>query len=381
MSTTRRDFLKTSAAVSGALGLGLYGCTGGGGDAVQPMRILILGGTGFIGPHQVRIAQERGHTLTLFNRGRTNPGLFPDLETLVGDRDGNLTALEGRDWDVVLDNSGYVPRHVRDSAQLLKDHANHYLFVSTLSVFADFSQNNMDETASVGTLDDPTVEEVTGETYGPLKALCEQEVREAFGDDRSTVVRPGLIVGPGDPTDRWTYWPVRVARGGEVLAPGTPDDNVLIVDARDLTGWMLSMLERRQGGVFNAVGPDDDLPIGRMLEDIKVAVGSDATFTFADAEFLAEHDVAPWGDMPAWFPPDGDFAGMGTFNRQRAIAEGLTFRSVGETARDTLEWFNGLEAERRAQLYPEEHPDQGRRPGMSVIREQEVLEALRARTA
>jgi nucleoside-diphosphate-sugar epimerase len=379
MRSTRRDFLKTTAAVGGALGLGLNGCDRGE-EETQPMRILILGGTGFIGPHQVRAARERGHTLTLFNRGRTNPELFPNIEQLRGDRDGDLVALEGRDWDVVLDNSGYVPRHVRDSSQLLKDHVDHYLFVSTMSVYADFSRPNLDEDAEVGTLDDPTVEQVTGETYGPLKALCEQAVQDAFGD-RCTIVRPGLIVGPGDPTDRWTYWPVRVDRGGEVLAPGTPEDNVLIIDARDLTGWMLSMRERRQGGVYNAVGPAGDLGMGRMLNEIAAAVNSGATFTFVDERFLEEHSVSPWQDMPAWFPSTGEFAGFGSFSRARAVAQGLTFRPVGETARDTLEWFNGLEPERQAVLYPEEYPEQGRRPGLSVVRESEVLEAWHSRNA
>lgn len=378
MNATRREFLKTSAAVGGAVGLGLFGCAPADEEAVPPMRLLILGGTGFIGPHEVRAAQARGHEVTLFNRGRSNPGLFPDVETLIGDRDGDLRSLEGREWDVVLDNSGYVPRHVRDSAQLLKDHSEHYLFISTLSVFADFSQHHLDENSPVGTLEDPTVEEITGETYGPLKALCEQAVREAYGDDRCTIVRPGLIVGPGDPTDRWTYWPVRVDRGGEVLAPGTPDDLVLLIDARDLTGWCLRMLERRQGGVYNAVGPRDDLPMGRMLDEIKVALGSDATFTFAEEDFLAEHEVAPWQDMPGWFPSTGEFAGFGTFSRAAAVAQGLTFRSVGETAMDTLEWHKTRPEEAQAALYPENHPEEGRRPGMSVAREREVLAAWHA---
>jgi 2'-hydroxyisoflavone reductase len=326
------------------------------------MRILILGGTGFIGPHQVRYARERGHTLTLFNRGRTNPELFPDIEQLRGDRDDDLASLEGREWDVVIDNSASIPRWVRQSAQLLKDAADRYLFVSSISAFADFSQPGMDETAPVATIDDPTIEEVTGETYGALKALCEEEARAAFGD-RALIVRPGLIIGPGDPTDRFTYWPVRVHRGGEVLAPGTPADPVQVIDARDLTGWMIRMLEGGESGTYNATG--NPTGIGDVLDEVRTGVGSDATFTFVPTPFLEEQEVRPWVDMPIWVPPAEDMVGFGSVSIAAALEKGLEFRPLDEIASDTLEWFQTLPEERQSSL----------RFGIDAEREVEVLTA------
>lgn len=286
----RRDFLKATAAAAGALGLGLTGtsaCAGGGGPA--PMTILVLGGTGFIGPHTVEYALSRGHTVTLFNRGRTNTHLFPELEKLVGDRDGDLAALEGRRWDAVIDNSGYVPRLVRDSAELLAD-SGRYLFVSSISAYNDLTPDGITEDYEVGRLEDPTVERVTGQTYGPLKALCEEAVQDVFGD-RANIVRPGYIVGPGDTTDRLTYWPVRVSMGGDVAAPGSPEDPIQFIDARDLGGWIVRMLENDIGGVFNGLGPTDPLNMGTMLEVCRDVSGSDAVFHWIDAEFLAEEGV------------------------------------------------------------------------------------------
>ncbi len=372
MTTSRREFIHTSAGAAGALGLAtmapwLAACnqTESGSTpepTPDPMRILILGGTGFIGPHQVRYALERGHTLTLFNRGRTNPELFPDIEQLRGDRDNDLTTLEGREWDVVIDNSASIPRWVRQSAQLLKDAADRYLFVSSISAFADFSQPGMDETAPVATIDDPTIEEVTGETYGALKALCEEEARTAFGD-RALIVRPGLIVGPGDPTDRFTYWPVRVHRGGEVLAPGDPTDPVQVIDARDLTAWMVRMLEGGESGTYNATGQPTG--IGAFLEEIRTGVESDATFTFVPTGFLEEQEVRPWVDMPVWVPPAEDMAGFGSVSIAAALGKGLEFRPLDDIAQDTLEWFRTLPEERQSSL----------RFGIDPEREVEVLAA------
>ena len=242
MSTTRRQFLQITGAAGAALGLGGLATASGPSTPVEKasksLKILVLGGTQLIGPPLVEYAMERGHTVTLFNRGKTNTHLFPELEKLKGDRNDNLTALEGRKWDVVIDNSASVPRWVRDSAGLLKDSADLYLFTSSISVFAEFKKLGLNEDDPVAKLEDPTTEEITGETYGGMKALCEEEARKAFGD-KAVVVRPGLIVGPLDPTDRFTYWPVRIEGGGEIMAPGNPTDAVQIIDARDLAHWFV----------------------------------------------------------------------------------------------------------------------------------------------
>lgn len=339
----RRQFLRTTATAAGAVGLGLVG---GPASALRaptpaPMKILILGGTGFIGPHMVRYALSRGHTLTLFNRGRTNPHLFPELEKLVGDRDGDLAALEGRSWDAVIDNSGYVPRHVRDSAQLLAD-SGRYLFVSSISAYRDLAPTGITEDYEVGRLDDPTVEEVTGATYGPLKALCEEAVQEVFGE-RANIVRPGFIVGPGDPSDRWTYWPARVAMGGDMAVPGTPGDPVQFIDARDLASWVVGMLEDGVGGVFNGAGPVDPLTMGTLLETCRQVGGGDATFHWIDAEFIEEQKIF----FPIWSPTAGDFGGAHRIDISRAIATGYRNRPLADTVRDTLEWWKGLGEENR----------------------------------
>lgn len=334
----RREFLRTTAAAAGAVGLGLPGlaCTG-----QSPMTILVLGGTGFIGPHMVRDAMSRGHTVTLFNRGRTNPHLFPELEKLVGDRDGDLAALEGRRFDAVIDNSGFVPRHVRDSAEMLAD-SGRYMFVSSISAYKDLAPDGINEDYEVGRLDDPTVEQVTGQTYGPLKALCEEAVQEVFGD-RANIVRPGYIVGPGDPTDRWTYWPVRVSMGGDVLVPGTPEDPVQFIDARDLGSWMVGMLENDVGGVYNAIGPVEPLTMGSMLGTCHEVTASDAVFHWVDAGFIEEQNVF----FPIWNPTTGDFGGAHRVDISRSIDKGFTSRPVADTVRDTLEWWNGLGEEDR----------------------------------
>lgn len=382
MSTSRRDFVRLSAIAVGGLGIGplVRGVASapGAGSAVaaspeapraeESLRILVLGGTSFLGVHQVTYALERGHTVTLFNRGRTNLQLFPDVEKLRGDRSDDLTALEGGEWDVVIDNSASIPRWVRDSAQLLRSSARQYIYTSSISVYAGFGEIGLDESAPLGTLDDPTVEEITGESYGPLKALCEQEAEKAF-PGRATIVRPGLIVGPRDPTDRFTYWPVRIHRGGEVMAPGDPSDPVQLVDGRDLGAWMIRLAEGNVTGVFNATGPASPMTIGEMLYGIRGVTSVDATFTWVDADFLAEHDVRPWMDMTVWIPPREGFEGFARVECGRAIAEGLTFRPLAETARDTLEWFQTLPEERRSRM----------KAGLPAEREAEVLAAWHAR--
>ena len=330
------------------------------------MKLLILGGTVFLGRHLVEAALARGHEVTLFNRGQHNPELFPEVEKLRGDRNGDLAALVGRRWDAVIDTSGYVPRVVRASAELLAEAVEHYTFISTISVYSDFNHPTMDESAPVGRLDDPSVEQVTGETYGPLKVLCE-EAAEAALPGRVLNIRPGLIVGPHDPSDRFTYWPVRVARGGDVLAPARPDRQVQIIDARDLAEWNIRMTESRRTGVFNATGPDYRLTMGAVLDACKTVSGSDARFVWVDGQFLLDAGVRPWIELPLWIPQREDESGsLLAVNCDRAFAAGLTFRPVAATTRDTLEW---------AATRP---PDYEWRAGLPADREQEVLEAWKA---
>lgn len=323
------------------------------------MRILIIGGTRFLGRHLVDSALARGHEVTLFNRGKSNPGIFPQLETIVGDREKDIGKLNGQIWDAVIDTSGYVPRIVRLSADLLKENASRYVFISSMSVYADFRKVGIDESDPVGKIEDETVEEITGETYGPLKALCEKTVQEIYGE-RALIIRPGLIVGPHDPTDRFTYWPVRVARGGDVLAPEKPEAPIQIIDVRDLAEFILRLIEENASGVYNATGPDYELTLGRLLEVSRQVSHSNANFRWASVEFLTRHKVEAWSDMPVWVPDDEEGAGFSRADVSRAIEAGLRFRPVEETVRDTLEWAQtrssdhewraGLTAEREAQV-------------------------------
>lgn len=316
------------------------------------MKLLILGGTRFLGRHLVSAAQERGHEVTLFNRGQTNPGLFPGVTELHGDRDGDLQILSGRTWDAVIDTCGYVPRVVRASAEFLARTVPRYTFISTISVYGDLDKAGIDESAPVATIDDETTEEVTGATYGALKALCEQAVIEEY-PDASLIIRPGLIVGPYDPTDRFTYWPVRVDRGGEVLAPGMPENLVQIVDARDLAEWTIAMVEEGTTGIYNATGPDERLPLAQLLETCRAVASSDATFTWLPEAFLLEHGAEPWVEIPLWVPGD-EAIGFGTVDVRRAVANGLRFRPLAATVADTLSWAQQrADHEWRAGLAPE----------------------------
>jgi 2'-hydroxyisoflavone reductase len=301
------------------------------------MNILIIGGTKFLGRHLVDAARAAGHEVTLFNRGKTNPALFPDVETVTGDREHDMEKLSGREWDAVIDVAGYLPRIVRLSAEALKDRVRRYVFISSISVYADNRKVGIDESYPVGKLRDESVEEVTGETYGPLKALCEKAVEEIYGD-RALIVRPGLIVGPYDPTDRFTYWPVRVKRGGDLIAPDRPQTPIQIVDVRDLSEFIVKLIEDNASGVYNATGPDDELTMGEFLDACKRVAGSTAAFHWASAEFLAEHGVQPWSDMPVWVPDTEEDAGFSRIDVSRAIGAGLTFRPLEETIRDTIAW-------------------------------------------
>ena len=297
------------------------------------MKLLVLGGTVFLGRHIVEAALAHGHEVTMFNRGEHNPELFPNVEKLRGNRDGNLSALQGREWDAAIDTSGFVPRIVRASAQALAGSVQHYTFISSISAYADFSKPGIDESYPVATLADKSVEEVTGETYGALKALCEQTVEEVM-PGRSLIVRPGLIVGPHDGSDRFTYWPYRVAQGGEMLVPGTPDQHQQFIDVRDLAQWIVQMVEAGKTGVYNATGPDYSLSTQQLVDVCKAVTGSDIRFTWVDEAFLTpileEVNFQPW-------VPDA-YRGMRTTNCSKAISDGLTFRPLAETVRDTLAW-------------------------------------------
>jgi 2'-hydroxyisoflavone reductase len=363
---TRRSLLLGSAALAACSQAPRSATTISRGETKAPKRILILGGTQFLGPEIVEIAGARGHKLTLFNRGKTNPQLFPNIEKLHGDRNtGDLAALDGRTWDAVIDTSGYFPRAVNEAAAHLAS-ASQYVFISTISVFEHPPKSGVDETGAVGKLDDPNVEKVDGKTYGPLKAACERAAEAKF-PGRATIIRPGLIVGPGDPTDRFTYWPVRLDAGGDVLAPGQPSDPVQVIDVRDLAAFVVLTVERDTTGTFNAVRQSE--PIGTMLGEVAKGVGSSAKLTWVDAAFLESKKVAPWSDMPVWIPGDSEDAGMARVDVRKALAAGLTFRPLSTTARDTIAWWKEQPEERRAK----------KRGGLSREREREVLEAFRAR--
>jgi len=370
MKRTRRQFIKLSAATGGALALGTRLTTLFAETSMKPLRILILGGTGFIGPYQVRYALSRGHKVTTFNRGKTHPGELPkEVEQLIGDRNGKLDALKNRQWDVAIDNPTTLPAWVRDTAQVLKGNVDRYVFISTISVYADPPPSGLDENSPLQKYDGPDPYKETLEamkaggykTYGPLKALSEKEAEKWF-PGKTLIIRPGLIVGPRDETDRFTYWPARIGRGGEVLAPGTPNDPVQFIDARDLAEWTIRMVENREKGIYNATGPIKPLGIGEMLEEIKAALNSNATFTWLPYEFLKKHDVQPWSDMPVWA---GDELGLARTKINRAIGKGLTFRPLADTTRDTLAWFKSLPQDRQSHL----------KAGLSPEREAEVLSA------
>jgi 2'-hydroxyisoflavone reductase len=354
----RRTFLQIAAAGGALLTLGAVPRPPQRGG----LRILILGGTGFIGPYQVRYALDRGHTVTLFNRGRTNPQLFPEVEKLVGDRGGDLTALEGRTWDAVIDNSATDPTWVQRSASLLASAVQTYVFVSTRSVYFDTSRVPMTVDAPVFSYENTNVEPGARLPYGLAKALAEQEAGKHF-PGRALVVRPSLIVGPGDLTDRFTYWPVRLERGGEVLAPGDGTDPVQIIDARDLSEWMIRLVENRVTGVYNALGPRTPRSFAELLHGIKAVTTAEATFTWVDADFLREHDVQPYREMPVWMPARDGREGFGRFDISREVALGLTFRPLAVTARDTLEYYHAQPPERQERL----------RAGITAKREVEVL--------
>ena len=332
---------------------------------MSSMDLLILGGTRFLGRHLVEIARRRGHKLTLFNRGRTNPTLFPDVEQVYGDRATDLDRLAGRRWDAVIDTSGYLPAVVSASARTLADAVEHYSFISTISVYQDFSAPHMGEDAPLARLEQPEEATLTNETYGALKTHCEDAVQAAL-PGRALIIRPGLIVGPYDPTGRFTYWPVRMAQGGEVLAPESPHLPVQFIDARDLAEWTLQSAEQRLTGIYNATGPATSYTLGALLDECNTVAQSDASVTWVPSAFLAEHQVQPWSDLPLWAP--AEMPGLMTTDCSKAIAAGLRFRPVRETVADTLTWYRSL-------------PDAPLlKAGLSREREAAVLSAWHERT-
>jgi len=363
MDERRREFVKAAAAATAGVALAktLPAATN-----AAPMKILILGGTAFLGPQIVEAARAHGHVLTLFNRGKTNPGLFPDIEKLHGDRDGDLASLEGRKWDAVVDTSGFVPRLVTMSATLLAPNVKQYVFISSISVFAEDIKPGTAEDGALATMPDETNEEVP-KYYGALKALSEKAATKAMSG-RALNIRPGLIVGPGDKTDRYTYWPVRVAKGGEVLAPGDGNDPVQYVDVRDLAAFIVLGVERNLTGTYNATGPAKTLTMKAFLDGVHKGTGGSPKLTWVAADFLEKKNVAPWTDLPVWVPRGNGDVGFTQLNCAKAIAAGLAFRPVSNTAKDTLAWFKTLPEDRRGKLAA----------GITVEREKELLAAWHA---
>lgn len=362
MTLTRRDAMKIGAAAAATTLLGGNATAQG-----KSLKVLILGGTGFIGPHFVEVLRAAGHQLTLFNRGKRHPGMFPDIESLSGDRDNKLEALKGRDWDVVVDNSGYVPRHVQLSADLLRDHVQRYVYISTISVYGDLSKPGIDEDAPLATLKDPAAEEITGETYGGLKALCEKAVEGVYGK-RCTIIRPSYIVGPGDTTDRFTYWPVRVSRGGEMLAPGKPGDPIQFIDARDLADFVRLTVEQGFDGRYNLCNQPRSTSMGGLLDTSKRLSKSDTRFTWVSEKFIEDQKLLDSGEIPIWAPRNGSFAGGALVKCDRAVAKGLRFRSLDTTVADTLAWNAKRPAEQQQKL----------RAGLTAEREAELLKLWHA---
>jgi 2'-hydroxyisoflavone reductase len=385
---SRRDILRGAmvGATGAALGgLSLAACGHPEPHPVAPtptarkQRILILGGTGFLGPKTVAAAVARGHEVTIFNRGRREK-LLPleaRAEHLYGNRDPDLPAddergpdgkllhpdaspkglaqLAGRQWDVVIDNSGYYPRMVSASAQLLaRQHAGLYIYISSISAYADNPAGGGDETTALATLADPSVETLgpAFENYGGLKVLCERAAEAAF-PGRAAIVRPGYIVGPGDPTDRFTYWPARIARGGDVLAPGAPDDPLQWIDVRDLADWLVTLAEHGTAGTFNAIAPARPAKWGDVLASCVRAAHSDAKLVWVPATWLEQNGMGDEDAFPIWVPPTGKFAGFHRWSNARAIAAGLTFRPIDDTVQALLAWYPG-ERERRVRVTREQ---------------------------
>jgi 2'-hydroxyisoflavone reductase len=365
----RRTLLQLAAAGAASAAIPAFG------RKIKPLDILILGGTRFIGLHMTSLALERGHKLTFFNRGKTHTDRFAGIERIKGDRNGEIDGLKGRKWDVVIDNSGYVPRHVRLSAEMLAPNVRQYIFVSSVSVYPTFAEPR-DEKSAVGKLQDETIEKVDGETYGPLKALCEHAAEKAM-PGRTTVIRPGLIVGPDDNTDRFTYWPARAARGGEFIAPGSPTDPFQIIDVRDLAAFTLKVAEENVTGTYNLVSNPNGFKFGELTSACIAAARQQAKpasapkDTWIPAEFLEAHQVAPWSEMPVWLPAKGDEAAFAGTSNAAALAKGLKISPLEKTVEDTMAWHLARPAEEREKL----------KAGIAPDKEAAVLAAWKAKPA
>ena len=373
----RREFLKAAAAaalVTPAAGANAAEGTAPVAKAAAQLNMLILGGTGFTGPEQVRYALARGHKVTLLNRNTRSPNLFAgQVEQLVGDLNADVSALKGKTFDVVIDNPTTFPAWVRNAAQYLRGNCKHYIFISTISAYKDNDEPGADETAATNPLPadvDPytLVSDHMFRFYGILKAEAEREVERHYAG-LATIIRPGLIVGPQDYTDRFTYWPARIERGGRVLAPGTMFDPVQFIDSRDIAEWTVRMAESRAFGFYNAVGAAKELGMGGMLDGIKAALAAKAEFTWVPTDFLKDHKVSAWSNMPVWVPPTGESAGFTRRSNVKALAKGLTFCPLAVTTRETLAWHKTRPAE------DQKRQADGARDGISAARESEVLAA------
>jgi 2'-hydroxyisoflavone reductase len=394
--SNRRNFLKLTASIGGALGLSPLAKLAAAPvwtprrnieKAPAALNILILGGTGFTGPEQVDYAIARGHRVTLFNRGKTRPGLFKGkvAEELIGDLNSDTSALKGKQFDVVIDNPTTLPFWVKNAAQYLKGNTKHYIFISTTSVYRDQSEIGINEESPTVPMPaglDPYQPDQRNErqlaassnpaNYGAFKARAEQEVQMQY-PGIATIIRPCLIVGPNDRTDRFTYWPARIDKGGEVLAPDKPDDPCQFIDSRDLAEFTVRMAEMREFGVYNAIGPKDPMTIAELLYGIKAVTTSGAQFTWVPWEFLQAEGVRPWTQMTVWQPPYGRTAGYQRRSAKKAIAKGLTFRPVAVTAKDTLDWHRTRpESEQVGTL-------NGAINGLPMKREAEILAKWKAK--
>ncbi|GMV25763.1 MAG: reductase [Phycisphaerae bacterium] len=421
MHHTRRSFLQASALSAGALAMGgaaaLAKAAGTPAGRRAPLSILILGGTGFVGPACMEAALAKGHKVTLFNRGRMEtlrkeggrPSVVPDgVEVLYGNRDPNktaddwkddprmappgqpreknadspkgLTQLEGKKWDAVIDTSAFFPRMAKASAELLSPNVGQYLFISTISVYKSNARAGADESAELATLADPTTEDFGAqfENYGGGKVLCEQAVEQAC-PGKTTLVRPGFIVGPRDNTRRYTFWPTRISKGGDMVVPGDPSDPIQLIDVRDLAEFCIHLIENKTMGAFNATGPDKELTMKAFCEGTRDGVGASTTFTWIPADFLATQGVpteALFAAYPLYIPPTGETAGFHRVSVAKAVKHGLKFRPCSDTAKATLDWLNSVSEDMRKRLVP---PGPGE-PGsmaLSPEREQEIIKAWR----
>ncbi len=359
MKMNRRDAIKAGSALWVA-GFGVAHAR------AKPLRVLILGGTGFIGPHFVNALTAGGHQVTLFNRGKRDPEAKQGVEQLLGDRNGQLDALKGRDWDVVVDNSGYTPGQVQLSTDLLRKHSKHYIFISSIAVYDNFGNPPIDEAHKLAAIGNMRTDKLEGDNYGPLKVLCEAVVEQAYGK-HANIIRPTYICGPGDFSDRFTYWPLRVSQGGEMLAPGTPDDPIQFIDVRDLADFVRLCAEKRIAGRYNLTTPPRWATMGKLLEESRRVTGASTKFKWASTEFLVEQKAVEPGmwasqEIPIWAPPSGQSLGHGLVASARAESKGLKYRSLETTIRDTLAWQKDRPADK-----------QKLRSGLSPEREAELL--------